>query len=163
MEAARNKDSLIFQGHRYQIFQDLSQQTLIKWKMIKPHLQILQYHRISYRWCFPFAIRFSYKDVYYTCKLVDDLLTTIHDLCLAIPENTTEGSKRQATSSSPANQHDVHDTSSPLQQPQKEPLRLTTVSFRRPNGLKYLLMVIRCLRNYILCHYTYKVPRDVVP
>lgn len=59
MEAARNKDTLIFQEQRYQIFQDLSQQTLLKRKEMKPHLQILQYHHITYQWSFPFALRFT--------------------------------------------------------------------------------------------------------
>lgn len=107
MEAAHNKESLIFQGHRYQIFQDLSQQTLIKRKIMKPHLQILQHNGISYHWGFPFALRFTYKEIIYTCKSVDDLISTIHDFCLPMPENTTDGSKRRATSGSPTSQQDI--------------------------------------------------------
>lgn len=106
MEAARNKDTLTFQGHRYQVFHDLSQQTLYRRKEMKPHLQILQYHHIPYRWSFPFALRFTYKGTTYTCKKLDDLLTAIQELRLSIPDNSTEGSKRRASSNSPKAQQD---------------------------------------------------------
>lgn len=105
MEAAREKNSLIFQGHRYQIFNDLSQQTLIKRKAMKPYLLILQHHHISYHWSFPFAIQFSYKGTSYTCKTEDDLLTTLQDL--SILGNTSEGSKRRTASNSPKNHQDT--------------------------------------------------------
>lgn len=106
MEAARNKDTLTFQGHLYQILQDLSQQTLLKRKAMKPHLQILQHHHISYRWSFPFALCFAYKGTSCTCNTVDDLLTAIQELRLSIPENITEGSKCRASSNSPTIQKD---------------------------------------------------------
>lgn len=51
---------------------------------MKPYLSILQHNHISYRWGFPSALHFSYKDTTYTCKSVDVLITTIHDLCLKI-------------------------------------------------------------------------------
>ncbi|PIO24891.1 hypothetical protein AB205_0055340 [Aquarana catesbeiana] len=86
MEAALNKDSLMFQGHRYQVFQDLSQLTLTKRKAMKPHLLILQHHRIAYRWSFPFAIHFSHKGTSYTCKSAEDLITILQDIPL--PGNT---------------------------------------------------------------------------
>lgn len=109
MEAAREKDTLSFQGHRYQIFQDLQQHTLIKRRKINPNLQILQHHRISYCWSFPFAVRFSHKGTSYTCKTVDDLSTVIRDLRLSTLENYAEGSKRRTLSSSPTNRQDDTD------------------------------------------------------
>lgn len=117
MEAARNKDSLIFQGHRYQIFQDLSQITLLKRKEMKPHLQVLQYHRISYRWGFPFSLRFSYKGTLYTCKSTEDLLNVIKDLRLSTPTATTDGPKRRLSSFPPPQLQDLQDpqaTQAPL-------------------------------------------------
>lgn len=86
LKAALNKESLQFQGHNYQIYQDLSQQTLHQRKAMKPHLQVFQHHRISYCWDFPFAVHFTFTGTSYTCKTADDLLTTIHDLCISTPE-----------------------------------------------------------------------------
>ena len=117
MVAARNRDSLIFQGHRYQLFQDLSQATLAKRKAMKPHLLVLQHHKITYRWIFPFAVRFSYKGSSYQCKSPEDLHGTIRELHLTPPDHSPEGSRRRAASSSPqktqahqdrVSQHGIH-------------------------------------------------------
>lgn len=77
--ASRQKESLVFQGHGYQIFHDISQVTLAKWKAMKPNLHILQ-HCITYRWGFPFSVRFSFKGTSYLCKLVENLQITLQEL-----------------------------------------------------------------------------------
>lgn len=50
LSTAWNKDSLVFQGHSYQLFQDLSPFTIAKRSALDTHLQILQQHHITYKW-----------------------------------------------------------------------------------------------------------------
>lgn len=101
MAASRNKESLTFQGHRYQIFLDLFQLTLNKRKAMKLHLLILQQHHIIYCWSFAFAVRASHNGSSYLCKFAEDLQATLVDLHLSPPEASAEGSRRTAESSSP--------------------------------------------------------------
>lgn len=100
-EENSKKKPLVFQGHQYQIFQDLSPITLANQKAMKPHLQILQQHRITYRWHFPFAIRFSYQGSSYQYKSTDDFQVTLQNLHLLPNEPVAEGSRRRAASNFP--------------------------------------------------------------
>ena len=76
MVAARNKESLIFQGHPYQIFADLSPITVAKRLSMKPLLQNLQQHQIPYQWGFPFSLRFTYQGTKHSCRTTDELQNT---------------------------------------------------------------------------------------
>lgn len=48
LTAARNKDSLLFQSHAYQLFSDLAPLTIAKHCAMKPQLQILIQHQLKY-------------------------------------------------------------------------------------------------------------------
>lgn len=47
---------LQFQGHPYQIYSDLAQSTIVKNRVLKRLLQILQAQYIKYWWGFPFKL-----------------------------------------------------------------------------------------------------------
>lgn len=97
MEAACNKDSLSFQGHRYQVFHDLFQLTLTKRKAMKPHFLILQ-HCLSLE--FPLCQSLlPQRNLLY----VQISRRPHHNAPrpLSTPETSTEGSKCRVTSCSP--------------------------------------------------------------
>lgn len=96
MMASRNKDSLVFQGHHYQIFQDLSQLILVKWKAMKLHLLILQQHCIQYHWYFPFAISLTYNGLSFQPKCAKELQTSLQELHLLLAETTAKGYRCRA-------------------------------------------------------------------
>lgn len=50
LTAARNKDTLLFQGHTYQLLSDLDPLTIAKCREMKPQLQILMQHQLKYTW-----------------------------------------------------------------------------------------------------------------
>lgn len=99
--AARSKETLIFQGHPYQIFADLSPVTVAKRRTMKPLLQNLQQHQIPYQWGFPFSLRFLYQSIKHSCKSYDELLNTLQKLHLC--ERPSASPRRRTISSSPQN------------------------------------------------------------
>lgn len=74
MAAARDKGrALRFQGYEYQLFTDLASSTIQEHKAMKPFFEILQQHRVDYRWGFLFAVLFSFNNRHYAMKTPKDL------------------------------------------------------------------------------------------
>lgn len=103
LAAARDKNTLKFQGHNYQLFADLSQLTISKWCAMKPHLMELQRHSITYQWGFPFSICFAHQGSKYTCRSSEELQTLQNLHLVEASSNTTTSRRRSASSSSPRN------------------------------------------------------------
>lgn len=104
LTAICNKETQIFQGYPYQLFQDLSPLTIAERRALRPHLQILQQHHITYRWGIPFAVCFSFQSCDYTCRSPEDLQAeaTLQELHLLPPDTPQESSScRRSTSCSP--------------------------------------------------------------
>lgn len=113
MSATCIKDALAFQGHSFQLFQDLSPLTISKRHAIKPHLQAQQQHHIAYRWRFPFSVSFSFHGTHYTCPSTKDLQATLSDLHLLPADPLPEGSQRHSASRSPQKLHSSPDSKQP--------------------------------------------------
>lgn len=71
LSAARNKETINFQGHNYQLFADLSQLTINKRRSLKP---VLQRNQIAYQWGFPFSVRFAFQGCKFTCRSANSKL-----------------------------------------------------------------------------------------
>lgn len=92
LAAARNKNSLQFQSHDYQLFTDLAPLTIAKHRAMKPQLQILQQHQLKYTWRFPFALQFSYQGQQHTCTTPDSLQRLLESLHLSPQARQSETS-----------------------------------------------------------------------
>lgn len=66
MRKSRSMSEIVFQGHRLQIFADLSPSTIQKRRTLKPLLQILMDRDIKYWWLFPFQLKLLHKGKAYT-------------------------------------------------------------------------------------------------
>lgn len=73
LSAARNKDSLLFQGHAFQLFSDLAPLTIAKRCAMKPQLKILLQHQLKYTWQVHLALQFSYQGQQHTCTSPESL------------------------------------------------------------------------------------------
>lgn len=100
LAADRERNDLSFQGHKYQLFADLSQLTTTKRNAMKPQLLALQNHHIIYQWGFPFSIRFVYQGSKYICRSVEELQQTLQDPHLVESTPNTSSSRRRSASSS---------------------------------------------------------------
>ena len=65
MKRTRNRDDLIIQGNKLQIFADISPTTIQKRRSLKPLLGVLLQKSIKYRWSFPFRLQFDFRDKSY--------------------------------------------------------------------------------------------------
>lgn len=92
LTAARNKNSLQFQSHTYQLFSDLEPLTIAKRRAMKPQLQILLQHQLKYTWQFPFALQFSYQEQQHNCTTPESLQRLLESLHLTPPVHQTETS-----------------------------------------------------------------------
>lgn len=72
MQAARNACNLYFQGHPYQICAELVQSTILKRKVLNPHLQIPQANNISFV-SFPFKLSSNYKEAHCEASTFSEL------------------------------------------------------------------------------------------
>lgn len=98
--SAREKSNLVFQGHNYQLFADLSQLTISKRRAMKPHLLELHCNNITYQWLFPFSLRFSYHGTRHTCRSLEEHQQALQDLNLVENPHTAPASRRSASTSS---------------------------------------------------------------
>ena len=103
LEAAREKSSLTFQGNNFQIFADLSQLTITKWRAMKPLLVELQQRNIKYQWGFPFSLRFTFQGSKIVCRSPDQLHQALIDLKLIDHSITHNSSRRRSASASSRN------------------------------------------------------------
>ncbi|KAG8584414.1 hypothetical protein GDO81_008823 [Engystomops pustulosus] len=73
MFAARKKKNFVFNGDTIQLYQDLSGITLQKRRILRPLLDILHKHDISYRWNFPFALSATKDGITATLSAMEEL------------------------------------------------------------------------------------------
>ena len=90
LAAARNKDTLLFQGHTYQLFSDLAPLTIAKRRAMKPQLQVLIQHHLKYTWRFPFALQFTHQGQQHSCTSPESLQRLLESLHLAVPAQPSE-------------------------------------------------------------------------
>ena len=129
LEAAREKDNLLFQGYNYQILSDISQLSISKRRAMKPLLLELQHHKIKYQWRFPFSLRFTYQGTKITCRTPDQLQQALLDLKLIEGAATATTSRRRSASASSHNNLPQHGMNNGTQ------IRIPTLGPRRYNGL----------------------------
>lgn len=117
LAAARGKDSLTFQGHVYQLFADLSPITVAKRRALKPQLQVLQRHQITYHWGFPFSLRFTHLETKYICRSSEELQSALIELGLKDQDSPKDLPRRRSASGSPQqNATGVHNSSTSSRQ-----------------------------------------------
>ncbi|PIO26594.1 hypothetical protein AB205_0195780 [Aquarana catesbeiana] len=92
LTAARNKDALQFQDHKYQLFADLAPLTIAKRRAMKPQLQILIQHQIKYTWRFPFSLQFTYQGRQHSSTSPESLQRLLESLHLSPPSHQSETS-----------------------------------------------------------------------
>lgn len=97
---AREKNNLVFQGHNYQLFVDLSQSTISKRRAMKPRLLELQRNNIAYQWGLPFFLRFSHQGTRHTCRSPEELQQAMQYLNLVENPHTASTSRRRSASTS---------------------------------------------------------------
>ena len=119
LEAAREKNSLTFQGHNYQLFADISQLTITKRRAMKPLLMGLQQHQIKYQWGFPFSLRFTYQGSKIVCRSPDQLHQALMDLKLIDRTTANNSSRRRSASASSHNESTQPEKSNGLQHANK--------------------------------------------
>ncbi|OCT65781.1 hypothetical protein XELAEV_18042027mg [Xenopus laevis] len=82
LRAARERGSLDFRDHSYQLYPDLSPTTLQKRRTMQPVTKILQHHKVRYRWAFPFRLAFAFNNRSYSMDTPEEGLATLAKLQL---------------------------------------------------------------------------------
>lgn len=72
MRKARETVNLTFQGFPIQVYSDLSPYTIQLRRSLKPLLQVLTQHSITYRWAFPFRLNFTHSNKSYGFSTFND-------------------------------------------------------------------------------------------
>lgn len=120
LAAAREKGPLMFQGHVYQLFSDLSPITVAKRRALKPQLLLLQQHQINYQWGFPFSLRFTHLETKYICRSSEDLQSALIELGLADKTTSKDHSRRRSASKSPQHSATANSKSPSSSSPQNQ-------------------------------------------
>lgn len=102
LQAAREQQTLSFQGNSLQLFADLSPVTIARRRGLKPYLQILQTQGIKYRWGFPFKLSFSHSGRQFQATSPADLRRHFQDLQLDLPSSQTDAASSSSSRPGPS-------------------------------------------------------------
>uniref|UniRef100_A0A8C5PU82 Uncharacterized protein n=1 Tax=Leptobrachium leishanense TaxID=445787 RepID=A0A8C5PU82_9ANUR len=86
MNIARSRREWDIEGFRLEFYQDLSPLTLAARRALRPVTQLLQRHRIAYRWGFPFSLQVRLDGILTTIRRPKDVPDFL--ACLTLPPTT---------------------------------------------------------------------------